>query len=232
MIMAMLDFLLLQYNSFSFVYHQSVFRIFKVFKSLRALRAIRVLRRLRSAGPWLSPHPHPRVRGPRRKGFPGLGSRGLCCDPFTALWAASAPGTRPGPADPPAPVNFAHSFLTSLQEVTGTLVRSLPSITAILILMFTCLCILHWGGGGGVGGGWEPGAWFGPEQPVLFSVVLRALFRHSDPKRFQSILSTIFTLFTLLTLDDWSLIYLDSRAQGGTGPRRGGGRGLGWVGRP
>uniref|UniRef100_A0A452U2H0 Cation channel sperm associated 1 n=1 Tax=Ursus maritimus TaxID=29073 RepID=A0A452U2H0_URSMA len=53
MIMAMLDFLLLQYNSFSFVYHQSVFRIFKVFKSLRALRAIRVLRRLRSAGPWL-----------------------------------------------------------------------------------------------------------------------------------------------------------------------------------
>ncbi|XP_044775488.1 cation channel sperm-associated protein 1 [Neomonachus schauinslandi] len=126
MIMAMLDFMLLQYNSSSFVYHQSVFRIFKVFKSLRALRAIRVLRRL--------------------------------------------------------------SFLTSLQEVTGTLARSLPSITAILILMFTCL--------------------------FLFSVVLRALFRHSDPKRFQSILSTIFTLFTMLTLDDWSLIYLDSRAQG------------------
>ncbi|XP_027973773.1 cation channel sperm-associated protein 1 [Eumetopias jubatus] len=126
MIMAMLDFMLLQYNSFSFVYHQSVFRIFKVFKSLRALRAVRVLRRL--------------------------------------------------------------SFLTSLQEVTGTLARSLPSITAILILMFTCL--------------------------FLFSVVLRALFRHSDPKRFQSIPSTIFTLFTMLTLDDWSLIYLDSRAQG------------------
>ncbi|XP_034869647.1 cation channel sperm-associated protein 1 [Mirounga leonina] len=126
MIMAMLDFMLLQYNSSSFVYHQSVFRIFKVFKSLRALRAIRVLRRL--------------------------------------------------------------SFLTSLQEVTGTLARSLPSITAILILMFTCL--------------------------FLFSVVLRALFRHSDPKRFRSILSTIFTLFTMLTLDDWSLIYLDSRAQG------------------
>ncbi|GAB5578115.1 cation channel sperm-associated protein 1 isoform X1 [Prionailurus iriomotensis] len=105
MIMAMLDFMLLQFNSFSFVYHQSVFRIFKVFKSLRALRAIRVLRRL--------------------------------------------------------------SFLTSLQEVTGTLVRSLPSVTAILILM-----------------------------------------------RFQNIFTTVFTLFTMLTLDDWSLIYLDSRAQG------------------
>ncbi|KAM5223944.1 cation channel sperm-associated protein 1 [Hipposideros larvatus] len=129
MVMAVLDFMLMQINSSTFrrtVYNQSIVRIFKVFKSLRALRAIRVLRRL--------------------------------------------------------------SFLTSLQEVTGTLARSLPSITAILILMFTCL--------------------------FLFSVVLRALFRHSDPKRFQNIFTTIFTLFTLLTLDDWSLIYLDSRAQG------------------
>ncbi|XP_015424453.1 PREDICTED: cation channel sperm-associated protein 1 [Myotis davidii] len=80
------------------------------------------------------------------------------------------------------------SFLTSLQEVTGTLVRSMPSITAILVLMFTCL--------------------------FLFSVVLRGLFRHSDPKRFQNIFTTVFTLFTLLTLDDWSQIYVDSRANG------------------
>ncbi|XP_045710698.1 cation channel sperm-associated protein 1 [Phyllostomus hastatus] len=129
MVMAVLDFSLMQFNSRSFkrtIYNQSVFRIFKVFKSLRALRAVRVLRRL--------------------------------------------------------------SFLTSLQEVTGTLVRSLPSIAAILVLMFTCL--------------------------FLFSVVLRAMFRQSDPKRFQNILTTIFTLFTLLTLDDWSQIYLDSQAQG------------------
>ncbi|KAG8522628.1 Cation channel sperm-associated protein 1, partial [Galemys pyrenaicus] len=127
-VMAVVDFLLLQFNAFSTrsVYNQSIFRILKVFKSLRALRAFRVLRRLR--------------------------------------------------------------FLTSLQEVTGTLARSLPSITAILILMFTCL--------------------------FLFSVVLRALFHQHDRKRFQDIFTTIFTLFTLLTLDDWSLIYLDSRAQG------------------
>lgn len=57
-------------------------------------------------------------------------------------------------------------------------------------------------------------------------MVLRALFRYSDPKRFQNIFTTIFTLFTLLTLDDWSLIYLDSRAQGRAGLRLGGGQGL------
>ena len=61
-------------------------------------------------------------------------------------------------------------------------------------------------------------------------MVLRALFRYSDPKRFQNIFTTIFTLFTMLTLDDWSLIYLDSRAHGRAGLRLGGGQGLsGWA---
>ncbi|XP_074132658.1 cation channel sperm-associated protein 1 [Sminthopsis crassicaudata] len=80
------------------------------------------------------------------------------------------------------------SFLNNLQEVTGTLARSLPSIGAILVLMFTCL--------------------------FFFSVIFRSLFNQSDPKRFQNIFTTIFTLFTMLTLDDWSLIYLSSRAKG------------------
>ncbi|XP_052029422.1 cation channel sperm-associated protein 1 [Apodemus sylvaticus] len=127
MVMAVLDFVLLQINPLSYsFYNHSLFRILKVFKSMRALRAIRVLRRL--------------------------------------------------------------SILTSLHEVTGTLSGSLPSITAILTLMFTCL--------------------------FLFSVVLRALFKDSDPKRFQNIFTTLFTLFTMLTLDDWSLIYIDNRAKG------------------
>ncbi|XP_074087128.1 cation channel sperm-associated protein 1 [Macrotis lagotis] len=79
-------------------------------------------------------------------------------------------------------------FLKSLQEVTGTLAQSLPSIGAILVLMFTCL--------------------------FFFSVILRALFNESDPKHFQNIFTTIFTLFTMLTLDDWSLIYLASWNEG------------------
>ncbi|KAB1251743.1 Cation channel sperm-associated protein 1 [Camelus dromedarius] len=174
MVLAVLDFMLMHLNSPSFthaVYNQNTFRIVKVLKSLRTLRAIWVLRRLRSAGPQL----------------PTLVSSGCQAQIPTSTDSASFSTS-------------AHSFLTSLQEVTGTLARSLPSITAILILMFTCLCI-H-------------ATQFGPEQPVLFSVVFRALFRQSDPKRFQSIFTTIFTLFTLLTLDDWSLIYMDSRAQG------------------
>lgn len=64
---------------------------------------------------------------------------------FSILWF---PGTDPHPADSSSLSTFTHSFLTSFQEVTGTLVRSLPSITAILILMFTCLCILCRGGWG------------------------------------------------------------------------------------
>lgn len=71
----------------------------------------------------------------------------------------------------------------------------------------------RWHSGGGI---WS---WFDPQQlPVLFSVVLRALFKDSDPKRFQNIFTTLFTLFTMLTLDDWSLIYIDNRAKGGQRP--------------
>lgn len=191
----MLDFMFLQFNTFSFVYHQSVFRIFKVFKSLRALRAIRVLRRLRSAGPWRPPWCGDST-GNRATGG---GNQEISCDLFKGweMRDEEAPGSslllislllsaqinrfpeRAGRSQAtgkmgggvgnrlrtlsvlaagqvPTPLihsaslsTSAHSFLTSLQEVTGTLVRSLPSITAILILMFTCLCILCCGDRGG-----------------------------------------------------------------------------------
>ncbi|XP_056657288.1 cation channel sperm-associated protein 1-like isoform X2 [Monodelphis domestica] len=79
-------------------------------------------------------------------------------------------------------------FLTSLKAVAETLARSASSITAILVLMFTCL--------------------------FFFSVILRTLFHETDPKRFENLFTTIFTLFTMLTLDDWSIIYLDSLREG------------------
>ncbi|XP_025070721.1 cation channel sperm-associated protein 1, partial [Alligator sinensis] len=50
--------------------------------------------------------------------------------------------------------------------------------------------------------------------PVIFSVLLRDLFARSDPGRFGHLLDTVFTLFQLLTLDDWSFIYRDSAQQG------------------
>ncbi|XP_065408839.1 cation channel sperm-associated protein 1 [Chrysemys picta bellii] len=78
--------------------------------------------------------------------------------------------------------------LENLQELTSTFALSGPSIGAILLLMFTCL--------------------------FMFSVVLHDLFQNSDPHRFGELFDTIFTLFQLFTLDDWSFIYLDS-VQGG-----------------
>ncbi|XP_043374601.1 cation channel sperm-associated protein 1 [Dermochelys coriacea] len=73
--------------------------------------------------------------------------------------------------------------LENLQELTSTFALSGPSIGAILLLMFTCL--------------------------FMFSVVLHDLFQKSDPNHFGELFDTIFTLFQLFTLDDWSLIYLD-----------------------
>ncbi|XP_032654790.1 cation channel sperm-associated protein 1 isoform X3 [Chelonoidis abingdonii] len=74
--------------------------------------------------------------------------------------------------------------LENLQELTSTFALSGPSIGAILLLMFTCL--------------------------FMFSVVLHDLFQDSDPYRFGELFDTIFTLFQLFTLDDWSFVYLDS----------------------
>ncbi|XP_025037976.2 cation channel sperm-associated protein 1 [Pelodiscus sinensis] len=74
-------------------------------------------------------------------------------------------------------------ILENLQELTSTFALSGPSIGAILLLMFTFL--------------------------FMFSVVLHDLFQSSDPQHFGELFDTIFTLFQLFTLDDWSFIYLD-----------------------
>jgi hypothetical protein len=87
MVMAVLDFVLLQINSLSYsFYNHSLFRILKVFKSMRALRAIRVLRRLRSLPPTLLAF----VENSQGKREHGPGFPGVPWDMFLGwLWACT-----------------------------------------------------------------------------------------------------------------------------------------------
>ncbi|ETE57246.1 hypothetical protein L345_17041, partial [Ophiophagus hannah] len=48
----------------------------------------------------------------------------------------------------------------------------------------------------------------------MSSVVLCDMFHEADQKHFGDLFKTIFTLFQLFTLDDWSLIYLTCHAAG------------------
>ncbi|XP_055792355.1 cation channel sperm-associated protein 1-like isoform X3 [Salvelinus fontinalis] len=79
-------------------------------------------------------------------------------------------------------------FLQNLQSIVSTCLQSLQSMGAIIILMFTFL--------------------------FMFAAVFREMFNESDPHRFGTMFRTIFTLFQLLTLDDWAFIYSTSRDNG------------------
>ncbi|XP_026544847.1 cation channel sperm-associated protein 1-like [Notechis scutatus] len=76
----------------------------------------------------------------------------------------------------------------NLQEITGTFILSFQSIGAIILLMFSFL--------------------------FMSSVVLCDMFHEADQKHFGDLFKTIFTLFQLFTLDDWSIIYLTCHAAG------------------
>ncbi|KAF7238600.1 Cation channel sperm-associated protein 1 [Varanus komodoensis] len=78
--------------------------------------------------------------------------------------------------------------MENLQEVTSTFMLSSQSIGAIILLMFSFL--------------------------FMSSVLLRDMFHEADSKHFGDLFKTIFTLFQLFTLDDWSLIYLTCYAAG------------------
>ncbi|XP_042294852.1 cation channel sperm-associated protein 1 [Sceloporus undulatus] len=72
--------------------------------------------------------------------------------------------------------------MENLQEITSTFILSSQSIGAIILLMFSFL--------------------------FMSSVVLRDMFHDADEKHFGDLFKTIFTLFQLFTLDDWSIIYI------------------------
>ncbi|XP_072529543.1 cation channel sperm-associated protein 1-like [Salminus brasiliensis] len=80
-----------------------------------------------------------------------------------------------------------HSFHT-LHVILTTAVKSLRSIgsTAFIMLMIIS----------------------------MFAIFLRVLYSESDPERFGSVMSTITTLFQVLTLDDWSLVFSTSNSKG------------------
>ncbi|MGH0182329.1 UNVERIFIED_CONTAM: hypothetical protein FKN15_009024 [Acipenser sinensis] len=99
-------------------------------------------------------------------------------------------------------------FLQNLQAIMSTCMQSLQSMGAIIVLMFTFLCIrdttsssLHW-------------VMLQNHADIMFAVIFREMFYQSDPDRFGTMFNTIFTLFQLLTLDDWSYIYTTSRERG------------------
>ncbi|XP_035382788.1 cation channel sperm-associated protein 2-like [Electrophorus electricus] len=81
--------------------------------------------------------------------------------------------------------------LQSYQLVLSTCRQSLPSMSSIILLMVLFM--------------------------LMFCVIFRETFSETDPERFGSIFSTLFTLFQLLTVDDWFLIYTTSRARGAAG---------------
>ncbi|XP_070622674.1 cation channel sperm-associated protein 1 [Erythrolamprus reginae] len=76
----------------------------------------------------------------------------------------------------------------NLQEITGTFMLSFQSIGAIILLMFSFL--------------------------LMSSVVLCDRYHEADQKHFGDLFKTIFTLFQLFTLDDWSVIYLTCHEAG------------------
>nr|XP_016853937.1 PREDICTED: cation channel sperm-associated protein 1 [Anolis carolinensis] len=78
--------------------------------------------------------------------------------------------------------------MRNLQEITSTFMLSSQAIGAIILLMFSFL--------------------------FMSSVVLRDMFHDADPKHFGDLFKTIFTLFQMFTLDDWSLIYLTCHEAG------------------
>nr|XP_034954746.1 cation channel sperm-associated protein 1 [Zootoca vivipara] len=78
--------------------------------------------------------------------------------------------------------------MENLQDVASTFMLSSQAIGAIILLMFSFL--------------------------FMSSVVLRDMFNEADEKHFGDLFNTIFTLFQLFTLDDWSLIYLKCQEAG------------------
>ncbi|XP_057316452.1 cation channel sperm-associated protein 1-like isoform X3 [Hydractinia symbiolongicarpus] len=74
-------------------------------------------------------------------------------------------------------------FLKNLQVIMTTILKSFRALSTIVMLQSLFLC--------------------------MFAVIGRGLFYKVAPSRFGSILRAIYTLFQLITLDDWYYMYTD-----------------------
>ncbi|CAH1792478.1 unnamed protein product [Owenia fusiformis] len=74
-------------------------------------------------------------------------------------------------------------FLSNLQVIMATCLQSVQSMGAIIMLILLFM--------------------------YIFAVVGRGLYGHLDPERFGNLGVAFFTLFQLMTLDDWFYIYSD-----------------------
>ncbi|XP_066550790.1 cation channel sperm-associated protein 1-like [Amia ocellicauda] len=79
-------------------------------------------------------------------------------------------------------------FVNSLQTLITICLQSLQSLGTILMMMLTVL--------------------------FMFAMIFRQVFYDSDPDRFGNLFQSCLTLFQVLTLDDWCLIYFTSRDNG------------------
>eukprot|EP00002_Diphylleia_rotans_P007019 TRINITY_DN1649_c0_g1_i7.p1 TRINITY_DN1649_c0_g1~~TRINITY_DN1649_c0_g1_i7.p1 ORF type:complete len:414 (+),score=85.66 TRINITY_DN1649_c0_g1_i7:152-1393(+) len=73
------------------------------------------------------------------------------------------------------------SFLQSLQIIVSTLLKSIPALSSIVMLLFLIL--------------------------FIFAVIGRNLYGDVVPENFGSIWTALFSLFSVMTLDDWFQIY-------------------------
>ena len=108
-------------------------------------------------------------------------------------------------------------FMANLQVIMNTCLQSMHSMGAIVGLMLLFMCILL-----GLSRGKLLFIIFCCMQfdfytqlfsyyigADMFAVIGRGMYAHADPTRFGSLWLALFTLFQLLTLDDWFFIYED-----------------------
>lgn len=92
-------------------------------------------------------------------------------------------------------------FLKNLNVIVLTLLESIPAIGAIVITISLVLCELH--------SYFITAMTWHTSLKDIFAVIGRDLYGTVDPARYGNLGKAVFTLFQLITLDDWFQMYSD-----------------------